>query len=297
MNSSFMPRISSAAALALGAFMLLSANAEPPRFLAPMPGKEKEKTTAELLPIPAEATEEQKRSFEEVIAETRRNDVSVTDQNALLYHGLMLTQDEEYEEAVPFLEEALRRDPSLQPGWEGLGWSYIKMGELDRAVRLWEYFRRLMPEQALPHALLAQASILRGDWEAADASFREALRIDPAQYDVRFWHGQNLMRLGKSEEAEKLFRELLRENPDRLDVALNLATLLTQRLSYDEAVELYRRINAEIPGNTKFMLEQALLELRVGELRTADQLCLDVLEIDRSLCLYPRSGCRRSSSA
>ena len=267
----------------LGAALLAFAlapdlRAEPPRLLSADP--DAPASAENLLPIPAEATEEQKRSFEEVIAETRRNDVSVTDQNALLYHGLMLTQDEEYGEAVPFLEEALRRDPSLQPGWEGLGWSYIKLGELDRAVRLWEYFRRLMPEQSLPHALLAQAAILRNDWEGADASFREALRISPAQYDVRFWHGQNLMRLGKSEEAEKIFRELLRENADRLDVALNLATILTQRLAYDEAVELYRRINAEIPGNTRFMLEQALLEIRVGELRAADQLCLDVLAAD-----------------
>ena len=275
-----MSRLPPAAALAAAATLAFAPGlrAEPPHLLS---------TTADapavadsLLPIPAEATEEQKREFEEVIAETRRNDVSVTDQNALMYHGLMLTQDEEYEEAVPFLEEAIRRDPSLQPGWEGLGWSYIKLGELDRAVRLWEYFRRLMPEQALPHALLAQASILRNDWNAADESFRESLRISPDQYDVRFWHGQNLMRLGRPEEAEKLFRELLRENPDRLDVAANLATVLTQRLAYDEAVELYRRINAEIPGNIRFMLEQALLELRVGELRAADQLCLDVLEID-----------------
>lgn len=268
-----------AASLAAAAALALAPGlrAEPPRLLSTAPGAP---AAGPLLPIPAEATDEQKQAFEEVIAETRRNDVSVTDQNALMYHGLMLTQDEEYEEAVPFLEEAIRRDPSLQPGWEGLGWAYIKLGELDRAVRLWEYFRRLMPEQALPHALLAQAAILRGDWDAADASFRESLRIDPAQYDVRFWHGQNLMRLGRPEEAETIFRELLRENPDRLDVAANLATLLTQRLAYDEAVALYRRINDEIPGNVRFMLEQALLELRVGELRAADQLCLDVLEID-----------------
>ena len=253
--------------------------AEPPVLLSalPVPGEAPE---APLLPIPAEATPEQRAEFQEVIEETRRNDVSVTDQNALLYHGLMLTQDEEYEEAVPFLEEALRRDPSLQPGWEGLGWSYIKLGDLDRAVRLWEYFRRLMPDQALPHALLAQAAILQGDWNAADESFRESLRIKPDQYDVRFWYAQNLMRLGHADEAEKDFRRLFNENPDRLDIALNLATLLSQRLAYDEAVEIYRRINEEIPGNLPFMLDQALLELRVGELRAADQLCLDVLEED-----------------
>ncbi len=254
--------------------------AEPPKLLATEEADAAADPGSVILPIPPEATPEQMAEFQEVIDETRRNDVSVTDQNALLYRGLMLIQDEEYEEASAFLEEALRRDPSLQAGWEGLGWTYIKLDQLDRAVRLWEYFRRLMPDEALPHALLAQAAILQSHWEEADKSFEEALRINPGQYDIRFWYAQNLMRLGRAEDAEKCFRELFNENRDRLDVAMNLATLLTQRLAYDEAVDIYRRVNEELPGNIKFMLEQALLEVRVGELRTADQLCLDVLEED-----------------
>ena len=254
--------------------------AEPPRFLSTAGDPAASAAQGAMIPIPAEATPEQREEFEQVIAESRANDVSVTDQNALMYHGLMLTQDEEYEEAVPFLEEALRRDPSLQPAWEGLGWSYIKNGETERAVRLWEYFRRLMPEQYLPHALLAQVAVMTGDWNGADAAYREALRIAPDLYDLRFWYGQNLMRIGRTDEAEKVFRDLFAEDEDRLDVAINLATLLTQRLAYDEAVEIYRRVNEELPGNTKFMLDQAVLEERVGELSKADQICLDVLELE-----------------
>ena len=264
------------AALALAG----SLRAEPPVLLAPAAPAAGRDSGAALLPIPSEATPEQKAACDEVIAAARETDVSVTDQNALLYHGLMLTQDEEYEEAVPFLEEALRRDPSLQSGWEGLGWAYIKLGRTDDASSLWQYFRRLMPDQALPYALLAQLAVLGKDWQAADEAFSSAIRIDPSLYDVRFWHAQNLMRLGRSAEAETLFRQLLAENGDRLDVALNLAAILVQRLAYDEAVEIYRRVNAEIPGNTRFMLEQAFLEERVGELRAADQLCLDVLAME-----------------
>ncbi|MDD4103177.1 MAG: polysaccharide deacetylase family protein, partial [Kiritimatiellae bacterium] len=49
---------------------------------------------------------------------------------------------------------------------------------------------------------------------------------------------------------------------------------------YDEAVEIWRHVNVELPGNTGFLMDQAVLEMRVGEMRTADQLCADVLEID-----------------
>ncbi|MBR1836801.1 MAG: tetratricopeptide repeat protein, partial [Kiritimatiellae bacterium] len=233
-----------------------------------------------VLPIPPEATDLQRIRNAEVVAEARKTDVSVTEENALLYHGLQLEQDEEWEEAMPFLEEALRRDPSLQSGWEGLGWCYVKTGDIARARDLWEYFRRLMPQETLPHSLLAQAAIIDRDWAAADVHFRDAIATGGASYDVRFWYAQNLMRLGRPEQAEEMMRVLVAENPDRLDIQLDLASLLNQRLAYEEAVEIYRRVNDELPGNPRFMLEQALLETRVGELDRADALCLDVLEID-----------------
>ena len=257
-----------------------AAFAEPPRFLAPLPIPEPEKTTSDILPIPPEATEEQKAEFADVIARAKVDDVSVTDQAALLYKGLGLLQDEEYEDAIPFLEEALRRDPSLQPGWEGLGWSYIRTDRVKTAKALWEYFRRLMPEQSLPYALLGQMAVIEYDWPEADRNFRKSLEINPEQFDVRYWYGQNLMRLGRANEAEAIFRELVKKEPDRLDIYIDLAGLLVQRLEYNEAVEIYRRVNEEIPDNTRFMTEQALLELRVGELARADELCRQVLEID-----------------
>lgn len=256
------------------------ATAAPPRFLAPLPETVPEKSASDLLPIPQEADEEDKVRFKEAIDTAREQDVSVTEQAALLYAGLGHLQDEEYDEAIPFLEEALRRDPTLQAGWEGLGWAHIKTGGMDTAKAIWEYFRRLMPEQSLPYALLGQLAVMERDWPLADSLFRKCLEIKPDQFDVRYWYGQNLMRLGQAYEAERIFRELMKLEPDRLDVARDLASLLIQRLEFSEAVEIYRRVNEELPDNPRFMLEQAMLELKVGELARADAICREVLEID-----------------
>ena len=263
------------------AFFAATALAEPPTLIS-LIQEDKVRSSEQILPIPPEATEEMKAEFQAVIAESKANDVSVTEQSAILYHGLMLTQDEDYEAAIPFLEEALRRDPSMQPGWEGLGWAYVKTDQLEKATKLWKYFQRLMPEHALPYTLLAQSAILHQDWEEADANFRKSLEINPDQYDIEFWFAQNLMRIGKADEADAVFVKLIEQDPGRLDVQLNRAALLTQRLNYDEAVDIYRHVNDELPGNPKFMYEQAVLELRVGELETADKLCVEILEIDPS---------------
>ena len=94
--------------------------------------------------------------FKRVIDESRRTDVSVTPAQALLYHGLGLLQEEEFADAIPFLEEAISRDPALEAGWEGLGWCYVRTGQQKRARDLWLRMRDLMPERAKPHALVAQ---------------------------------------------------------------------------------------------------------------------------------------------
>lgn len=232
------------------------------------------------LPFPPAADPGHGEMFLDAIKEARETDVSVTPHAALMYKGLTLSQEEEFGEAVPYLEEALRRDPSLRPAWEGLGWAYVKTGRIAEAVALWNYFRLLNPKESLPYTLLAQGALLRQRWEEADGYFSESLKIDPEQYDVRFWHAQNLLRLGRTAKAKKIFRDLLKEDPDRLDIELNLASTLSQDMEYDEAVELYRHVNSVLPGNAKFMLEQALLELRTGNLHDADRICLEVLDSD-----------------
>lgn len=220
-------------------------------------------------------------AIDEAVATARASDVDTTMPAAMLYHGLILFQEEKYDQCIPFLEEALKLDPSLQAGWEGLGWAYIRTGQEEKTWELWTYFQQLMPDEAMPYNLLAQAAIMKQDWVTADKNFRQALKLKPKLFDLRFWHAQNLLRLGIPGEAEKIFRQLIKEEPDRLDIHINLANLLTHHLEYDEAVTIWRHVNEELPGNTGFMMDQAILELRVGELKKADQLCLDVLAIDQ----------------
>jgi len=137
-----------------------------------------------------------------------------------------------------------------------------------------------MPDAWLPYNLLAQAAIMRQEWIEADTYFEKALSQKPELFDLRFWYAQNLLRIGKPREAEKIFRQLIKEEPDRLDIQINLANLLVHRLEYDESVEIFRHVNKELPGNVGLMMDQAVLELRVGELKAADQLCFDVMAIE-----------------
>ena len=218
--------------------------------------------------------------FNRVINESRRTDVSVTPAQALMYHGLGLVQEEEFAEAIPFLEEAISRDPALEAGWEGLGWCYVRTGQQKRARDLWFRMRDLMPEKAKPHALVAQYEILEKDWVKADEAFRKALAINPRDYDLKYSFAQNLMRLGEIEESEAVLKGLIKENPDRVDIQHTYAQMLANRFQDEDALKIYRDIAEIISDNALIKLEQAALELRVGELEKADRICLEVLALE-----------------
>ena len=139
-------------------------------------------------PIPLSESDStlDRAAMEEAIAEARATDVATSAPAALLYRGLMLSQEEKYAESIPFLEEALRQDPSLQAGWEALGWAYIRTEQKEKAWRLWEYFQQLMPDQWMPYNLLAQSAIMQQDWRAADTHFKKALKLKPDLFDLSF---------------------------------------------------------------------------------------------------------------
>ena len=58
------------------------------------------------------------------------------------------------------------------------------------------------------------------------------------------------------------------------------AQMLANRFQDEEALKIYRDIAEIISDNALMKLEQATLELRVGELEKADRLCREVLELE-----------------
>ena len=207
-------------------------------------------------------------------------DVDIKLSDAILYKGLELSLDEDYENSIPYFVTALDMDPTRGAAWEGLGWAHWRLEERDLAIALWNRFRTLAPESPVSYRLLAQADTMMTDWAGADANFRKSLMLDPLQYDVRVWFSQNLLRMGLYQEAETNFRYLFQVEPARLDVKIALARMLYQRQEFTEAAEYYREIIAEFPDEPSFIIESAMAELQLENVKLADELCAIALELD-----------------
>ncbi len=102
-------------------------------------------------------------------------------------------------------------EPRLSEGqWTALsvlGFLYLRLGDWERAERLFKALDALRPGDGSAAASLAAADLGRGDWNAA----LERLDRLPADagHHVRLMKAQALWRLGRNGEAEAVMAEYL----------------------------------------------------------------------------------------
>jgi TolB-like protein len=94
--------------------------------------------------------------------------------------GANLTWAGRHEEAIPFLEKALRLDPFPKSYFYAmLGVAYKRLGRYEEAVAACEKALQLAPDSAWRHLAVAGAYSLVGRDEEARAALQEALKLEP----------------------------------------------------------------------------------------------------------------------
>ncbi len=123
----------------------------------------------------------------------------------------------------------------------------------------------------------------RGLFDDAEASYRTALRIDPANVQAHV-NLADLFRLqGREDEGERLLRQVLELSPDAADAHHALGLLLVRRAGIDEAVEYLAAASNSQPGNERFGYIYGVALNSIGDSSNA------LLMLERSLGYNPNS--------
>jgi len=104
----------------------------------------------------------------------------------------------------------------------------------------------------------------RGDFAAAEVSFRRALEWDGSAVHVLQNLAGGLASQGKFEEAIRHFRRALRIDPECGEVCRNLALAYERGGSPIEAAEFYRKAAALMPGSLDLARTLARLDRRMN---------------------------------
>ncbi len=85
----------------------------------------------------------------------------------------------QYEKAINEFNKALELDPNFADVYNGLGYTYARMGDFDKAIDCLKRYAALSPGDANPLDSMAEVYLSMGDVDAAIANFKEVQAIKP----------------------------------------------------------------------------------------------------------------------
>lgn len=169
-----------------------------------------------------------------------------------LYH---LSQENFRGAAVEFRQIAAL-DPDKAEAWFKLGHEY-----LDLAARLAYRGARLYRESAWGHRFLGDILFQRNRWEDAAQEYRKALGIEPRQSGLHTLLGEAYLHAGKLEEAESEFRLELQLDSRNERAWLGLASLQLAKSQASEALGSVGKVWQISPEFLKLRPEFPVIEL------------------------------------
>jgi serine/threonine protein kinase/Tfp pilus assembly protein PilF len=191
---------------------------------------------------------------------------------------------EDFQKAITYFQQSLQIDPKYARAWVGL--SIVHSRQADNGyVALDEGYRKAQKE--VENALqldpsLADAYAQMGyikqsydwDWSGADATFKRALQLDPANTDAVRGAALLAGTLGHFDECIQLLRRAIELDPLRVISYVNLGLYQYRAGRLHEAEAAYRKgleINPQFPSAHLFLgriylaqskIEQALIEIQ-----------------------------------
>lgn len=142
------------------------------------------------------------------------------------------------------------------------------------------YLRRAgqeRPDLAQIHYHLGNALLGAKLFDAAQAAFHEALRLQPGDFDALNNLGNALSGAGRHAEAIGFYHQALRQRPDAPPALFNLGRALSALQRYEEAEAAYRTALAHAkgaPADRLGDLVSALCQLFIDQERYADALAV-----------------------
>ncbi|MEM9177699.1 MAG: tetratricopeptide repeat protein [Myxococcota bacterium] len=186
----------------------------------------------EFVPLPADAIAKIEERF--------------LDAYSFLRAGMANERTGNYPAAVAQYERGLSVEPDNVELLNALGFSLFQQGKSDEAVAPLERAIEADPTHAKAHNNLALVSVDLGEYELAEAYYRESLAIEPhpAIYNDL---GYVLESQGLPEDAVELYRKALELDPESASANFNLGGSLARAGEFAEAERYLRAAFAQEP--------------------------------------------------
>jgi arylsulfatase A-like enzyme/Tfp pilus assembly protein PilF len=165
----------------------------------------------------------------------------------LLYEAMVHSENARYQEAVPLLEEVVKREPHALTAYLLLGRAYVSLGEYQKAILPLQQVVQATPDNSLARYELGCALVKTGQWSEAAPQFEEAVSQMNSSSMMHFYLALVYQRTSRNDEALSEFKDALRLDPKSFPANLLLGRMYIKQQKAAEALPLLQKAAALRP--------------------------------------------------
>jgi tetratricopeptide (TPR) repeat protein len=199
-----------------------------------------------------------------------------SDSESALWLARLYRLRNEHDKAERVLRSLLKQDADNEAAVEQLTQLLLDEGKSADAVMLLEEITSRTPSPALLD-LLGDAHTQTHDLTKAEAAYRKAAELDPAELSHVRGLGQTLLAEEKYADALTVYLKLADLMPDDSDVYLRLAQIYRELRQLDHAEENLLKARQYAPGSVEVMYNEAMLYEAQGRFEDAIRVLSDAV--------------------
>jgi len=158
---------------------------------------------------------------------------------AWINKGIVLSNQDKYDEAIKAYDEAIRLDPEDATAWNNKGSALGNLDKYDEAIKAYDEAIRLDPEDDSVWNNKGAALHNQDQYDEAIKAYDEAIRLDPKHGSAWNNKGKALGDLRRYDEAIKAYDEAIRLDPKHAGASNNKGVALFNQGKYDESIEAF----------------------------------------------------------
>lgn len=183
--------------------------------------------------------------------------------------------------AVQAWKQAIDQNPGFRFGYISLAGQYVNLDNTVEAQQVLQAFQQQFPMFVGAYVGLGQLAERRGDFAAAEKSYREALaKVSPAQSGAALLAlGRLQSRQGARDQALQSFQAAIKQQPMLTSGYISAADVYSHDGDYARATGILKQGLALSPGAADLNAELGNLELAQGHIQQAQQIYDNYLKV------------------
>lgn len=166
-------------------------------------------------------------------------------------YGNVLSSFQRNEEALESYDKAIDLNKKALYAYYGKGCIYYDWGEYEKALEMFEHYRKLDSEDMDGNLYYLYCLIYTGRNEDAMELTDELLIKNPDSYDLFKIKGKNLYTLEGYAEAEEFYQEMVQKFTESEDAGLLLGELYYNNSDYQKALDYFMELSESYPNSSE----------------------------------------------